>query len=69
MGVFQNNLLAGAVAATAGDGAFYSHQIEQSARFDADSTASNSSRLTQTLSTVDSSTCLLYTSPSPRDRG
>jgi hypothetical protein len=30
MGVFQNNLLAGAVAATAGGGAFYSHQIEQS---------------------------------------
>ena len=35
MGVFQNNLLAGAAAAaSAGGGAFYSHQIEQSARFD-----------------------------------
>ena len=35
MGVFQNNLLAGAAAAaTAGGGGFYSHQIEQSARFD-----------------------------------
>ena len=33
MGVFQNNLLAGAAAAaTAGGGAFYSHQIEQSVR-------------------------------------
>ena len=37
MGVFQNNLLAGAAAAaSAGGGAFYSHQIEQSARFDAE---------------------------------
>ena len=35
MGVFQNNLLAGAAAAaTAGGGGFYSHQIEQSCRFD-----------------------------------
>ena len=35
MGVFQNNLLAGAAAAaTAGGGGFYSHQIEQSDRFD-----------------------------------
>ena len=56
MGVFQNNLLAGAAAAaSAGGGGFYSHQIEQSARFDADSTASNSSYLTKTFSTVDSS--------------
>jgi hypothetical protein len=35
MGVFQNNLLAGAAAAaSAGGGGFYSHQIEQSVRFD-----------------------------------
>jgi len=35
MGVFQNNLLAGAAAAaSAGGGAFYSHQIEHSVRFD-----------------------------------
>ena len=35
MGVFQNNLLAGAAAAASAGGAgFYSHQIEQSARFD-----------------------------------
>jgi hypothetical protein len=35
MGVFQNNLLAGAAAAaSAGGGAFYDYQIEQSARFD-----------------------------------
>ena len=35
MGVFQNNLLAGAAAAaTAGGGAFYSYQIEHSMRFD-----------------------------------
>ena len=40
MGVFQNNLLAGAAAAaTAGGGAFYSHQIGQSARFDSASTS------------------------------
>ena len=56
MGVFSNNLLAGAGGQAAGAAGFYSHQIEQSARFDADATASNSSRLTQTLSTVDSST-------------
>ena len=55
MGVFQNNLLAGAAAAaSAGGGGFYSHQIEQSARFDSDSTSSNASRLTRTFSTVDS---------------
>ena len=37
MGVFQNNLLAGAAAAASAGGAgFYSHQIEQSARFDRD---------------------------------
>jgi hypothetical protein len=35
MGVFQNNLLAGAAAAASAGGAgFYTHQIEQSARFD-----------------------------------
>ena len=35
MGVFQNNLLAGAAAAaSAGGGAFYSYQIEQSVRLD-----------------------------------
>jgi hypothetical protein len=35
MGVFQNNLLAGAAAAaSSGASGFYSHQIEQSARFD-----------------------------------
>ena len=35
MGIFQNNLLAGAGGqAAAGGGAFYDHQIEQSARFD-----------------------------------
>ena len=34
MGVFQNNLLAGAAAAASAGGAgFYSHQIEQSCRF------------------------------------
>ena len=36
MGVFQNNLLAGAAAASAGGGGFYSHQIEQSVRFEED---------------------------------
>ena len=36
MGVFQNNLLAGAAAAaSAGGGAFYDYQIEQSCRFEA----------------------------------
>ena len=35
MGVFQNNLLAGAAAAASAGGAgFYSYQIEQSVRFD-----------------------------------
>jgi hypothetical protein len=35
MGVFQNNLLAGAAAAaSSGAAGFYSHQIEQSCRFD-----------------------------------
>ena len=48
MGVFQNNLLAGAAAAaTAGGGAFYSHQIEQSCRFD----EADSSRLYRTFGT------------------
>jgi hypothetical protein len=52
MGVFQNNLLAGAAAAaSAGGGAFYSHQIEQSARFD----RASSSYLTWTPSSAPSS--------------
>ena len=37
-----------------GAGGFYDHQIQQSARFDADSTSSSASRLTKTFSTVDS---------------
>jgi len=40
MGVFQNNLLAGAGGQAAGAGGFYSYQIEQSCRFDG--VASNS---------------------------
>ena len=37
MGVFQNNLLAGAAAAASAGGAgFYTHQIEQSVRFEED---------------------------------
>ena len=48
MGVFQNNLLAGAAAAaTSGASGFYSHQIEQSVRFDRDS----SSGLSRTFGT------------------
>ena len=40
MGVFQNNLLAGAAAAaSAGGGEFYSYQIEQSCRFDSGSSS------------------------------
>ena len=40
MGVFQNNLLAGAAAAaSAGGAAFYDHQIEQSIRIDRGSTS------------------------------
>jgi len=47
MGIFQNNLLAAsAAAASAGGGGFYSHQIEQSARFD----SASSSYLTKTFS-------------------
>jgi len=47
MGVFQNNLLAGAVAAaSAGGGGFYSYQIEQSCRFD----SASSSYMNQTFS-------------------
>ena len=34
MGIFQNNLLAGAGGQASGAAAFYDHQIEQSARFD-----------------------------------
>ena len=41
----------GGAGATAG---FYDHSISFSARFDADSTSSNASRLTRTFSTVDS---------------
>ena len=53
MGVFQNNLLAGAAAAaSAGGGGFYSHQIEQSCRFD----AADSSRLYRTFGTPSSTT-------------
>jgi hypothetical protein len=53
MGVFQNNLLAGAAAAaSAGGGGFYSHQIEQSCRFD----ASASSRLYRTFGTSSDAT-------------
>ena len=48
MGVFQNNLLAGAAAAaSAGGGAFYSYQIEQSCYFDG-----TSSKLTKTFSSA-----------------
>ena len=56
MGVFQNNLLAGAAAAaTAGGGGFYSHQIEQSCRFDSGST-SNLSRTQGTPTNADKMT-------------
>ena len=41
MGVFQNNLLAGAAAAASAGAAFYSHQIEQSARFDSKQSTSS----------------------------
>ena len=34
MGVFQNNLLAGAGGQASGAAAFYDYQIEQSMRFD-----------------------------------
>jgi hypothetical protein len=52
MGVFQNNLLAGAAAAaSAGGTGFYSHQIEQSCRFDSGST----SNLSRTLGTPSNS--------------
>ena len=48
MGIFQNNLLAAsAAAASAGGGGFYSHQIEQSCRFDG-----SSSYLYQTFSSA-----------------
>jgi hypothetical protein len=40
MGVFQNNLMGAAAAASAGGGGFYSHQIEQSCRFEAASSDS-----------------------------
>jgi len=49
MGVFQNNLLAGAAAAaSAGGGAFYDYQIEQSIRLDRD----HNDRLTRTPSSA-----------------
>ena len=55
MGVFQNNLLAGvAAAASAGGGGFYSHQIEQSCRFD----EAASSRLYRTFGTPSDGTKL-----------
>ena len=56
MGVFQNNLLAGAAAAaTSGASGFYSHQIEQSCRFDSGST-SNLSRTQGTPTNADKMT-------------
>jgi len=49
MGIFQNNLLAGAAAAaSAGGGAFYDYQIEQSARF----SKADNSYLVRTYGTV-----------------
>jgi hypothetical protein len=49
MGVFQNNLLAGAAAAaSAGGASFYDHQIEQSARFD----SASSSYLSRSVSST-----------------
>jgi len=55
MGIFQNNLLAAsAAAASAGGGGFYSHQIEQSCRFD----ASASSRLYRTFGSPSGATKL-----------
>ncbi len=54
MGVFQNNLMGAAAAASAG-GNFYTHQIANSVRIPAtSSTAANNGRLTQTFGTVDS---------------
>ena len=56
MGVFQNNLLAGAAAAASAGGAgFYDYQIEQSARFD----AASSSYLSRTPSGAGSSDKIL----------
>ena len=51
MGILQNENAIPVASA----GGFYDHQIEQSARFDASSTAADSSYLTQTFGTVDSS--------------
>ena len=49
MGVFQNNLLAGAAAAASAGGAgFYDHQIEQSCRFD----SANTSYFSKTFSSA-----------------
>ena len=60
MGVFQNNLLAGAAAAaSAGGGGFYSHQIEQSCRFDSAS-SSYLSRTQGTPTNVDKCTISLW---------
>jgi len=54
MGVFQNNLMGAAAAASAG-GNFYDHQITNSVRIPAtSSTSSSNGRLTRTFSTVDS---------------
>jgi len=47
MGIFQNNLMGAAAAASAGGSGFYDHQIEQSCRFEA---ASNDS-LSRTFGT------------------
>ena len=48
MGVFQNNLLAGAGGQAAGGAGFYSYQIEQSVRFD----SASSSYLSKTFSSA-----------------
>ena len=55
MGVFQNNLLAGAGGQAAGAAGFYDYQIEQSARFD----AASSSYLSRTPSGAGSSDKIL----------
>ena len=49
--MFKGEFFHTSAASAAG---FYDYQIEQSARFDTDSTSSNASRLTRTFSTVDS---------------
>ena len=55
MGVFQNNLMGAAAAASAGGDNFYTHQIENSIKMPAQSsTSSSNARLTRTVGTVDS---------------